>query len=40
MKDPKKVNDKRSVPDVLEELAKAQSLVDKLWFELWRFYKK
>ena len=30
----------RTVPDVLKELAKAQSVVDKLWFELWRFYKE
>ena len=29
----------RGVKDVLEDLAKAQSKVDKLWFELWRFYK-
>ncbi|KKK70983.1 hypothetical protein LCGC14_2918530 [marine sediment metagenome] len=29
----------RTVTDVLEELAKAQAVVEKLWFELWRFYK-
>ena len=29
----------RGVKDVLEDLAKAQRVVDKLWFELWRFYK-
>lgn len=30
----------RTVTEVLEELAKAQKVIDKLWFELWRMFKK
>lgn len=36
----KEESEYRTVPDILEELAKAQSVVDKLWFELWRMYPK
>jgi len=30
----------RTVNDILKDLAKAQSVIDKLWFELWRIFKE
>ena len=35
-----KESEYRTVNNILEDLAKAQGKIDKLWFELWRMFKK